>query len=84
MAQYIEAFRTGSIGWTWDAGIALAAAVVAVLVAILAHRVLFGVLKRERVYRTHYRSRDEARADLFDYLAPHHGPVGLREVRAAV
>lgn len=28
----------------------------------------FGVLKRERVYRTHYRTRDEARADLFDYL----------------
>jgi putative transposase len=27
---------------------------------------LFGMLKRERVHRNHYRTRDEARADLFD------------------
>jgi len=28
----------------------------------------FGVLKRERVHRTRYRTRDEARADIFDYI----------------
>lgn len=28
----------------------------------------FGVLKRERVNRTQYRTRDEARSDLFDYI----------------
>jgi len=28
----------------------------------------FGVLKRERVNRTRYRTRDEARADLFEYI----------------
>ena len=28
----------------------------------------FGVLKRERVNRVRYRTRDEARADLFDYI----------------
>lgn len=27
----------------------------------------FGLLKRDRVYRTRYRTRDEARADLSDY-----------------
>ena len=28
----------------------------------------FGLLKRERVNRVHYRTRDEARADIFDYI----------------
>jgi putative transposase len=28
----------------------------------------FGLLKRERVYRTRYRTREEARADIFDYI----------------
>ena len=28
----------------------------------------FSLLKRERVYRRHYRTRDEARADIFDYI----------------
>jgi putative transposase len=28
----------------------------------------FGLLKRERVNRTRYRTRDEARADIFDYM----------------
>lgn len=28
----------------------------------------FGMLKRERVHHRRYRTRDEARADLFDYL----------------
>jgi putative transposase len=28
----------------------------------------FGLLKRERVHRRHYRTRDEARLDVFDYI----------------
>lgn len=28
----------------------------------------FGLLKRERVNRTRYRTREEARADVFDYI----------------
>ena len=28
----------------------------------------FGVLKRERVNRVRYRTRDEARSDLFEYI----------------
>ena len=28
----------------------------------------FSLLKRERVYRRHYRTREEARADIFDYI----------------
>ena len=28
----------------------------------------FSLLKRERVYRRHYRTREEARADVFDYI----------------
>ena len=28
----------------------------------------FGLLKRERVNRVRYRTRDEARADVFDYI----------------
>lgn len=34
----------------------------------------FGVLKRERVHRSHYRTRDQARADLFGYLERFHNP----------
>ena len=40
----------------------------------------FGVLKRERVHRTHYRTRDEARADLFDYVERFHNPRMRRRV----
>ena len=40
----------------------------------------FGVLKRERVYRRQYRTRDEARADLFDYLERFHNPRMRRRV----
>jgi len=36
--------------------------------------VLIGVLKRERVNRQHYRSRAEARADIFDYIERCHNP----------
>ena len=32
----------------------------------------FGLLKRERVNRARYRARDEARADLFDYIEVFH------------
>jgi len=35
---------------------------------------LFGVLTRERVNRHHYRTRAEARADIFDYIEPYHNP----------
>lgn len=40
----------------------------------------FGLLKRERVYRRNYRTRDEARADLFDYLERFHNPRMRRRV----
>lgn len=34
----------------------------------------FGLLKRERVNRRHYRTRAEARADIFDYIERFHNP----------
>jgi len=34
----------------------------------------FGVLKRERVKRRQYRTRAEARADVFDYIERWHNP----------
>lgn len=34
----------------------------------------FGVMKRERVHHRKYRTRDEARADLFDYIERFHNP----------
>ena len=34
----------------------------------------FGMLKRERVNRRHYRTRAEARADIFDYIERFHNP----------
>lgn len=34
----------------------------------------FGILKRERVNHRKYRTRDEARADLFDYLERFQNP----------
>lgn len=40
----------------------------------------FGVLKRERVHRSIYRTRDEARADLFGYLERFHNPRMRRRV----
>ena len=40
----------------------------------------FGVLKRERVNHRSYRTRDEARADLFDYLERFHNPRMRRRV----
>ena len=40
----------------------------------------FGVLKRERVHRANYWTRDEARADLFDYLERFHNPRMRRRV----
>lgn len=38
------------------------------------------VLKRERVHRTRYRTRGEARANLFDYLERFHNPRMPRRV----
>lgn len=40
----------------------------------------FGLLKRERVNHRTYRTRDEARADLFDYLERLHNPRMRRRV----
>lgn len=40
----------------------------------------FGMLKRERVNRRSYRTRDEARADLFDYIERFHNPRMRRRV----
>ena len=34
----------------------------------------FGMLKRERVHHRRYRTREEARADLFDYIERFHNP----------
>ena len=35
----------------------------------------FGLLKRERIHRRHYRTRAEARADVFDYVERHHNDL---------
>lgn len=40
----------------------------------------FGMLKRERVNHRSYRTRDEARADLFDYIERFHNPRMRRRV----
>ena len=40
----------------------------------------FGVLKRDRVNRQSYRTRDEARANLFDYIERFHNPRMRRRV----
>jgi putative transposase len=40
----------------------------------------FGLLKRERVNHQQYRTRDEARADLFDYIERFHNPRMRRRV----
>jgi putative transposase len=39
-----------------------------------------GVLKRERVNRQHYRTRAEARADIFDYIERYHNPRQRRRL----
>lgn len=33
-----------------------------------------GLLKRERIYRSDYRTLDEARSDVFDYIERFHNP----------
>ncbi|MBN5111558.1 IS3 family transposase [Stenotrophomonas maltophilia] len=40
----------------------------------------FGLLKRERVYRTNYPALDAARADVFDYIERRHNPRMRRRV----
>jgi small-conductance mechanosensitive channel len=46
MPQNFAALHASAAGWAWDAGIAVLAGAFAVLVALLAHHVLFSVLKR--------------------------------------
>mgnify|MGYP001619938307 CR=1 FL=1 len=41
----------------------------------------FGVLTRERVNRQHYRTRAEARADIFDYIERCHNPRQRRRLQ---
>ena len=43
----------------------------------------FGVLKRERVNRRYYRSRTEARADVFDYIECFYNPGKRRKIDPA-
>ncbi len=43
---------------------------------------VFGILKRERVHHRRYRARDEARADLFEYIERFHNPRMRRRVAA--
>ena len=43
----------------------------------------FGLLKRERVNRRKYRTRAEARADVFDYIERFHNPRCRRQLEAA-
>jgi putative transposase len=40
----------------------------------------FGVLKRERINRQHYRTRAEARVDIFDYIERCHNPRQRRRL----
>ena len=42
----------------------------------------FGLLKRERVNRRRYRTRDEARSDVFDYIECFHNPRMQRRLDA--
>jgi len=42
----------------------------------------FGMLKRERVHHRRYRTREEARSDLFDYIERFHNPRMRRRVAA--
>jgi len=42
----------------------------------------FGMLKRERVHHRRYRTQDEARADLFEYIELFHNPRMRRRVAA--
>jgi putative transposase len=40
----------------------------------------FGLLKRERVNRRQYRTRSEARADVFDYIERFHNPRRAKRI----
>ena len=42
----------------------------------------FGRLKRERVNRRQYRSRSEARVDVFDYIERFHNPLKRRRLES--
>jgi len=43
----------------------------------------FGLLERERVNRHQYRTRAEARADVFDYIERFHNPRRRRQLEVA-
>lgn len=59
MTEQIQHIRSSMAGWAWDASVAILAAVLGILAALVAHRVLYGLLKR--VTRA-----SESRAD--DYI----------------
>jgi len=40
----------------------------------------FGLFKRERVNRRQYRTRSDARADVFDYIERFHNPRKTRKI----
>lgn len=40
----------------------------------------FGLLRRERIYRTSYPTLDAARADVFDYIERRHNPRMRRRI----
>jgi len=44
----------------------------------------FGILKRERVNRCRYRTRAEARSDIFDYIERFHNPAKRRKISGTI
>lgn len=46
MTEQIQQLRSSMAGWTWDAGTAIIAAAIGILVALAAHRLLYGLLTR--------------------------------------
>ena len=50
------------------------AMLLAAIAACLAMEAFFATLKQERTNRTRYRTRDEARADVFDYIERFYNP----------
>ncbi len=46
MTAKLAAFRAGAFGWTWNVGVAILAALLGVAIALAAHRIIFGILRR--------------------------------------
>jgi len=44
----------------------------------------FGQLKRERVNRRHYRTHQEARTDIFDYIERFYNPLKQRKLKERI